>query len=175
MAEEDEAQRFSIVTINNIQRRSTRKNADRMSPEPRSAEKMFGVELTESYDPSKALVTERGRVTMTPNHHRSTSSNLLGHGFERMVSPSPTGAKACLEHGKPRSLICVTCKQNVCDTCALFGSHKSHDVREKSALMDAIATRTTQLMDCYQQIEKETDSLKNPAVLNKKYQYLANR
>lgn len=136
---------------------------------------MFAVALNESYDPSKALVTERGRVTMTPHHQRSTSSNLLGQGFERMVSPGPAAAKTCLEHGKPRSLICVTCKQKVCDTCALFGSHKSHDVREKSDLMDAIATRTTLLMTCFQQIEKETDNLKNPSILTKKHQYLTTR
>ena len=55
----------------------------------------------------------------------------------------------CLEHGKIRSLTCIKCRQNVCDTCALFGSHKGHDVRQQQAIMEDIRIRMEMLMDSF--------------------------
>jgi hypothetical protein len=44
----------------------------------------------------------------------------------------------CLEHGKQRELICISCQKTVCHTCALFGGHKGHDVREQAETMNEI-------------------------------------
>ena len=48
----------------------------------------------------------------------------------------PLSDKMCLEHGKVRNLICIKCEAHVCDTCALFGAHKGHDVQQKNELMN---------------------------------------
>ena len=40
--------------------------------------------------------------------------------------------KKCSEHGHASELICLKCKTKVCPRCALFGSHKGHDVKEMS-------------------------------------------
>ena len=65
----------------------------------------------------------------------------------------PIGDKICLEHGKSRSLICINCQRNVCDTCALFGSHKGHDVRQKNELMSDIQIRMEMLMESYMSLD----------------------
>lgn len=65
----------------------------------------------------------------------------------------------CLEHGKPRELICVKCRKKCCDTCALFGSHRGHDVRQQNDTMTEIQLRTEVLMEMYQQLEQEAQVL----------------
>ena len=59
----------------------------------------------------------------------------------------------CLEHGKPRELICVNCKKKCCHTCALFGAHKSHDVREHADTINEIQNRMEVLLEMYQLVE----------------------
>jgi len=65
----------------------------------------------------------------------------------------------CLEHGKPRDLICVKCKKKCCDTCALFGAHKGHDVRQSTDTMNEIKMRMEVLMEMYQQMDLECENL----------------
>jgi hypothetical protein len=55
----------------------------------------------------------------------------------------------CLEHAKPRELICVNCKIKCCHTCALFGAHKSHDVREHADTINEIQDRMEVLLEMY--------------------------
>lgn len=43
-----------------------------------------------------------------------------------VVAPTP---ELCPQHGRPLELICVVDKQRVCAQCALFGTHRGHDVR----------------------------------------------
>jgi hypothetical protein len=47
-------------------------------------------------------------------------------------------------------LICLTCRKMVCHTCALFGDHKGHDVREKIDTMKEIEVRTEVLMEMFE-------------------------
>ena len=55
----------------------------------------------------------------------------------------------CLEHGKPKELVCVSCRKQVCHTCALFGAHKGHDVREHVETRNEVQLRTEVLMEMY--------------------------
>lgn len=55
----------------------------------------------------------------------------------------------CLEHGKPKELVCVSCRKLVCHTCALFGAHKGHDVREQGETRNEVQLRTEVLMEMY--------------------------
>ena len=65
----------------------------------------------------------------------------------------------CLEHGKPRELICIKCQKKVCHTCALFGSHKGHDVREKNETMNEIQLRMEVLIEMYSLVDLECQKL----------------
>ena len=60
---------------------------------------------------------------------------------ETMPSTMPTAIPQqthdlCPIHGKPLDVICVTCKERTCSNCALFGSHKGHDVRPEQEVLD---------------------------------------
>jgi len=65
----------------------------------------------------------------------------------------------CATHGKPRELICISCKAMVCHTCALFGEHKGHDVREKVETMREIEVRTEVLMEMFEQMDQQVVTL----------------
>lgn len=41
----------------------------------------------------------------------------------------------------------------ICHTCALFGAHKGHDVREKFDTMREIEVRTEVLMEMFEQMD----------------------
>ena len=75
----------------------------------------------------------------------------------------------CLEHGKPRELICIHCQKKVCHTCALFGGHKGHDVREKTETMNEIQLRMEVLIEMYSLVEQECMKLGEQSML-KMYQ-----
>ena len=47
----------------------------------------------------------------------------------------------------------------VCHTCALFGDHKGHDVREKIDTMKEIEVRTEVLMEMFEQMDQEVEKL----------------
>lgn len=65
----------------------------------------------------------------------------------------------CIAHDKPKELICLTCRDMVCHTCALFGDHKGHDVREKIDTMKEIEVRTEVLMEMFEQMDQEVEKL----------------
>lgn len=76
----------------------------------------------------------------------------------------------CLEHGKPRDLICVGCRKKCCDTCALFGSHKGHDVWQHTKTMEEIKMRTEVLIEMYEWLDKEAQTLDEMELLHKQYE-----
>lgn len=51
----------------------------------------------------------------------------------------------------------------VCHTCALFGGHKGHDVREKIDTMKEIEVRTEVLMEMFEQMDQEVEKLQQDA------------
>lgn len=81
----------------------------------------------------------------------------------------------CLEHAKPRDLICVQCRKRCCDTCALFGSHKGHDVWQQARTMEEIQMRTEVLMEMYQWLDKEANTLNEMEQLHKFYERKVNK
>lgn len=76
----------------------------------------------------------------------------------------------CLEHAKPRDLICVGCRKKCCDTCALFGSHKGHDVWQRTKTMEEIKMRTEVLIEMYEWLDKEAQTLDEMGELHTLYE-----
>lgn len=67
-----------------------------------------------------------------------------------------------------KGLICVNCQQQVCETCALFGEHKGHDVRQQLTIMEDIRVRMEKLMDTFQQLDEDSQLLQEPGELKMK-------
>ena len=58
---------------------------------------------------------------------------MVVHGF------SDACGKQCLEHGKPRDIICIDCRQLICLKCYEGEGHcRRHDVRQKMDIMNTI-------------------------------------
>jgi hypothetical protein len=85
---------------------------------------------------------------------------------------SPMRSQMCLEHGQEKALICVSCRKNVCEKCALFGSHIDHDVRQKKDIMDDIRIRMEMLMDSFMLIDQDCQQLQEPAEYTQRYSNL---
>jgi hypothetical protein len=60
----------------------------------------------------------------------------------------------------------------VCETCALFGSHQGHDVRQTSEVMNDIKLRMELLMENYQAVQQDCQALQDMNSLNDKYHAL---
>lgn len=55
----------------------------------------------------------------------------------------------------------------ICHTCALFGNHKGHDVREKNDTMREIEVRTEVLMEMFEQMDQELTKLQQDSNLQR--------
>ena len=78
---------------------------------------------------------------------------------QQEIQPAEVIAQICIAHDKPKELICLTCREMVCHTCALFGDHKGHDVRERVDTMKEIEVRTEVLIDMFEQMDQEVEKL----------------
>ena len=56
----------------------------------------------------------------------------------------------CEEHNRKLEIICIQDRMRICSTCALFGSHKGHDVRMEHEVVGELAVRTELLIQMYQ-------------------------
>lgn len=61
-------------------------------------------------------------------------------------------ADMCPIHQRKIEIICIDCKERICSNCALFGNHKSHDIRMEQDVLEEINIRTECLMEMYQHL-----------------------
>ena len=66
-----------------------------------------------------------------------------------------------MQHDRELELICVDDKVRVCSQCALFGSHKGHDVRMEEDVAKEISLKVEVLMEMYQAMEEQAVSLQD--------------
>lgn len=60
----------------------------------------------------------------------------------------------CREHNRKLEVVCLEHKCRICANCALFGTHKGHDIKPEEDVLREIATRAERLIDIFQAIEK---------------------
>lgn len=60
----------------------------------------------------------------------------------------------CQDHNRPSELVCLKCKVKVCPHCALFGSHKGHDVREMSEVHALLKENSDLVAQVIKDVEK---------------------
>ena len=77
--------------------------------------------------------------------------------LEEIKPPTaPPVLEMCPQHGRPLELICADDKQRVCAQCALFGSHKGHDVRQEEDVVKEIQLKVEILMEMYQTMHQQS-------------------
>ena len=59
----------------------------------------------------------------------------------------------CKEHGRQIEVVCVDCRERICTNCALFGSHKNHDIRSEEEIRNETQVRGEYLMEMYEIME----------------------
>ncbi len=59
----------------------------------------------------------------------------------------------CEEHNRKLEIICIQDRMRICSTCALFGSHKGHDVRMEHEVVGELTVRTELLIQMYQIVD----------------------
>jgi hypothetical protein len=81
----------------------------------------------------------------------------------------------CKLHGRPLELICVGDKQRVCAQCALFGTHRGHDVRQEEDVAKEITLKVEVLMDMYQAMHQQCIDLNTNPNYDKYYSLFKKR
>jgi len=61
----------------------------------------------------------------------------------------------CPEHGRVLEIVCLEDRCRICSNCALFGDHKSHNIKPEGEVLREIATRAEHLIDYFQEIQKQ--------------------
>jgi hypothetical protein len=86
----------------------------------------------------------------------------------------------CPEHGRVLEIVCLEDRCRICSNCALFGDHKSHNIKPEGEVLREIATRAEHLIDYFQDIQKqekviftENPSEKQEKRLQERYNELA--
>ena len=86
----------------------------------------------------------------------------------------------CREHCRKLEVICMDHKCRICTNCALFGSHKNHDVRGEEEILKEITMRAEFILDMFQIIDQNQNKIFDVSYLDRlntkmksKYEQLA--
>ena len=55
----------------------------------------------------------------------------------------------CDEHNRKLEIVCIQDRERICHNCALFGTHKGHDIRMEPEVVQEITARTECLIEMY--------------------------
>lgn len=75
--------------------------------------------------------------------------------LQKQASATPkekpqTKGNECEQHKKKYEIVCLDCKKRLCSKCALFGGHRSHDLRQEEDVISEIAMRKECLSEMLQ-------------------------
>lgn len=65
----------------------------------------------------------------------------------------------CKEHNKKLEIICIDHQQKICVNCALFGSHKNHNIKSEEEVLREITMRADKILEIFQEIENTSSNL----------------
>ena len=66
---------------------------------------------------------------------------------------STRNLEICPSHGRPLEVVCVDHKVKICTNCALFGDHKSHDIRNVEDVFLELCTKAEILLETFEIID----------------------
>ena len=59
----------------------------------------------------------------------------------------------CTTHNRPLEVVCVDHRVKLCTNCALFGEHKSHDIRNEEDVFFELCTKAEILLETFEIID----------------------
>lgn len=99
-------------------------------------------EKTISKKSASVLVTsDVHRNEETKHFDRAANNKNLTQSMENFKL-SGLQEEMCKEHGRKLEIICIQDRMRICANCALFGSHRNHDIRQESDVVNEITLRT---------------------------------
>lgn len=76
--------------------------------------------------------------------------------FSNFELPILTESKElCPEHKKRLEIVCIDHKQKICVNCALFGSHKNHEIKNEDEVIRDINFRADRILEIIKKIEDQ--------------------
>lgn len=75
---------------------------------------------------------------------------LLERQAKSAKSTPPAAKNECATHHRPLEIVCVDCRLRLCSKCAIFGGHRSHDIRVEEDVASELATRSECLQEMLQ-------------------------
>ena len=73
----------------------------------------------------------------------------------------------CKEHHRKLEVVCMDHKCRICTNCALFGSHKNHDVRGEGEILKEITMRAECILDMFQIIDQNQNKIFDDSYLER--------
>lgn len=77
---------------------------------------------------------------------------------------NPENPDFCKEHNKKFEIICIDHRQKICVNCALFGSHKNHNIKSEEEVLREITLRADKILELFQGIEDLSSDIFQPNV-----------
>ena len=75
-----------------------------------------------------------------------------------MKSSAGLEEEICAEHNRKVEIICIQDRMRICTNCALFGSHKNHDIRMENEVVNEITLRTELLIQLFQLVQESSEN-----------------
>ena len=107
---------------------------------------------------------KKDEVTVAPNLSSQKSIPQI-----KVPNPPTLSIEVCSNHGRPLELICVDDKHRVCAQCALFGTHRGHDVRQEEDVAKEIQLKVEVLMDMYQAMHQQCIDMQQSQAYERHY------
>ena len=73
----------------------------------------------------------------------------------KVLSEERVICRMCPEHNKPMEIVCRDDKLKICSSCALFGSHKNHNVCSEEQLICEITGVAEKILELFEIMEKK--------------------
>ena len=100
---------------------------------------------------------------MIVSSHTVTYKKRQKNSIKQKENAAEKAYGLCTEHEKPNELICLSgCKVRVCPHCALFGTHKGHEVREEHEVQAIVAEHSSQLNQMLEEMRLAKGELTDP-------------
>ena len=108
------------------------------------------------------------------NHHEQRRDNLLNTSTNNImnmnISNSPQRVtKAtqdthiepglCKDHHRRLEIVCIDHRCRICTNCALFGTHKNHEIKTEEEVFREVGQRAESLIDIFSLIEMNQNKL----------------
>lgn len=107
--------------------------------------------------------------TNFPDSHKSVNSFNTNLIVLQVIEESQLkNNENCKQHQRPMEFVCLTCNNQICDFCAIFTDHKTHNITPKNELSEKAGKKMLELNSTlqtlctqYQRLLSESEEIKH--------------